>query len=625
MKEFWKKLNKIEIGSAFLASLIILMSGLDRKISINNIIYAIGQIHEYDRTVFESNMLGGAGCAVSPRYVLDKIFSFFMHINGGVWQNVVIPYVYLSVAILAAAIVSIVFRMTRNNRLFLAALLSFMFLANSCGQVGGFTLFTGDVIESIGVGMGFALAVLAVSFVVGEEKNFNAAWIIVALAACIHIHEGLYGFATIFVIAVADTINKKEFHIKNTWTIAIAVVVFLVVVLPNMITDHLNISNEEFVYIYANFRHPHHLVPSTWDRSAIIKSLMLIVLSGVLRAGCLYFKNRMDTLRMFGVEFGLFVASWIGAIGIMYIGTEKLKLVSITTIFITKYLKYVGLMAIIWYIRTAIELFADNNLILGLGILTFAFSAKNLGYEAVVVCAILLLWIYFVINNYDGDRLKGRYDIYVLLAGILFVMMDFKYAWGWVNPDIKIVFFLVITAFLSRYIWKTFGIKIFRYVTIALCVLTIGCGLRGDIYDISGLKVTFRTPTTFLINACGKDIYELAIDFAEATGKDETFLADPDDSEGAGWFQIVAQRNCYVLYKVVPSSKSMMKEWYDRYMTVQGIFDKPIEEIESIMDTADIEYILVDSGHFELFDTNSNFEVYRESINGKYRMYKHME
>lgn len=68
---------------------------------------------------------------------------------------------------------------------------------------------------------------------VGGEKNYNIAFILVSLATCLHIHEGIYGFGTIFIILVSETIYKRKIELRNVWTIFISIIVIFSVALSN--------------------------------------------------------------------------------------------------------------------------------------------------------------------------------------------------------------------------------------------------------------------------------------------------------------------------------------------------------------------------------------------------------
>ena len=455
----------------------------------------------------------------------------------------------------------------------------------------------------------------------GGKKNYNVAFILVSLAACLHIHEGIYGFGIIFIILVSEVIYRRKIELRNIWTILVSIIVILSIALPNILTDSLNISNGEFVYIYANYRHPHHLVASTWGIGSILSSLLLIILSVIVRGIYLYFIHKDEKLKFFLIEAFLFILSWITALGIMYIGVEKFHSVFVATLFIVKFFKYVGLMAGIWYVETVAELFEEGNYVLGFGVLTFAFSARNLGYKTILLCLSLMIWIYFSLHNYNKDSLKGQDYVYTVFAGMFFGMITFEYglnlAW-----KVKIIFTLIILIFACLYLWKELGFKILRPIAMIFTILFIVCSLYGNVYELCDGKIVFRTPTAYLIQSCGEDIYKLAEDFSGGTNVEDVYLADPDDTAHAGWFQIISRRNCYVIQKDVPSAKSMLKIWYDRYQLTQGLFEKSLEEIEDIMLSENIKYILVDEAHFDLFDDTEDFYIFKKCSGDSYRMYK---
>lgn len=49
--------------------------------------------------------------------------------------------------------------------------------------------------------------------------------------------------------------------------------------------------------------------------------------------------------------------------------------------------------------------------------------------------------------------------------------------------------------------------------------------------------------------AAGDELFDLAEGFRSQTELEDQFLADPDASAQSGWFQIISERNCYVVEK----------------------------------------------------------------------------
>lgn len=156
-----------------------------------------------------------------------------------------------------------------------------------------------------------------------------------------------------------------------------------------------------------------------------------------------------------------------------------------------------------------------------------------------------------------------------------------------------------------------------------ISMLLLCTSMYGKIYYFNDDgQIVYETGNNFLISAMGADLANLAENFRDSTLNSENFIADPDDKNGAGWFQIVSQRNCYVIYKVIPSSKSTVKEWYDRYMETQNIFEKDIGDIINIMSKREIDYILVNKENFEKIDSSNQFSVYLKCETDSYRIYR---
>lgn len=110
--------------------------------------------------------------------------------------------------------------------------------------LGGYDLYA---LCSISVGPALALAMLAILFIVGENKNYKFAWIFTGCSAICHIYEGIYCFAIVFIVALVECWGI----IKENICILCAVAAILIVIMPNMLTDKMIISDEEFVSIYA--------------------------------------------------------------------------------------------------------------------------------------------------------------------------------------------------------------------------------------------------------------------------------------------------------------------------------------------------------------------------------------
>lgn len=406
--------------------------------------------------------------------------------------------------------------------------------------------------------------------------------------------------------------------VKQHWCCMFYFMVVFGTVIPNMLTDSLNISNEEFVNIYAKFRHPWHLVPSSWDKFDIVYSLMLIIFPFCFRLEYLYFNERKK-IKNFFIHFLFFVISWIGALLFMYIGTEQLNIVTVTTMFISKFFKYIAIIALICYIGTVQDYFGQARYFLAFFVLTFAGSAYLMGQYMPIIFMCLITYVYYVYRNQKPER---RDCIYIGLLWCIFILIEiFAPGFGTVTKE-AVVILLIGCAITLFEMWQL-RMKRLYIVTILLIlsVLSVLC-LRDTVVICSGKKISIVTSQDVLTSSIGEDIYQLAKDFGERTERTESFLADPNVAEPVEGFQIVSERNCYVVHKIIPTSKGMVKEWYTRYQKVRGLFDKEVDEIIKVMKDTNNIYILVDDDHYSKFDNNIAFSVFSECDNDSYRIYK---
>ena len=614
------RLSKLERNNilifllSVLAAWAVLLLYIPTQMRDDNFIYAIQELHIYDNTLFTNNVFGVDG-AVSPRYVADYLFSLVMRILDGNWSGTVMCFVYVATLILAIAIANIVFSICEKNHVLYTMILAFLFPLNG-NNLAGFSLFA---VNSVSIGIALSFAVLAISFVVGKRKSFNTAWILVSISALFHIHEGLYGFAVIFIILFVDFILKKKISLKEHWGIVLYVVAAACIVLPSLLTDSMTITNEEFVYIYSQVRHPHHLVPSTWGNVTIIRSFGINISLILFRIVYLFLYEK-DKLKRFSYEVILFLIAWLGALGIAFIFTEIIPISFISTIFLSKAFKYVVLMTLIWTIQTVAAVLTKAKSLSGFFILFYCFMTHNLSELALVVCFLIVLSLLFLEYKFVSVSQYGRWNN--VLAGIIFMLFAFEDTFENVVTIHRMVILLIIMIWILSESAKWHWFIVSKVVVVGLAVLLIIVSGQNQFYTYEEGRFKLRTGEDYLCTTMGDGLYEVAIDFKAITSKDEVFLADPEKKKAAGWMQVVSERNCYVVRKVVPSSKSNLKEWYERFTKTENLFDMEIDDIIKIMQEEQIQYLLVDNKNYGKVDASSVFSVSIESSDDKYRIYE---
>ncbi len=589
-------------------------SYLTSQISEDNMIYAIGEINTYDNTLFASNIFMGQG-VLSPRFFLDTVFATIMNIDGGSWAITAMSIIYASAIIMAFAIVNIVFSVTEDNQTLYSLCLALLLVLNG-NTLAGFSLFA---LQSLSIGMALALATLGISFVIGKNKKFNLAYICLAFSACCHIHEGLYGFIIICIFCMIDIIQGTKLSLKRQWCILIYIMAVLVIIVPSLLTDKLSISNAEFVKIYSYQRHPHHLIPSSWGINNIFRSLFTILSLASFRIMYLFFIYKQK-LKLFLCEAVLFTLAWLGLLGVQYVFTEVFPLAFISTMFISKVFKYIVLISLVWAINTASDFTAYQRYLSSYAVIfyvlmTHNFEGKFLFVFFLIISGVLLLENFCVLRC--GNSLLNP-----LMSGGLFIALICLSIYSEIGIEQK---FIVLFATILSMLLKTARHYKRQFLWCGICGLSLGLllySLYGDFFWINNGHVILQSEKNLMVSTMGEDLYQLANSFKSYTQKNDVFLADPNDNFGAGWFQVESERNCYIVYKVVPSSKSIMEEWHKRYIATNDLFDKEISEIENIMTSADISYILVNKENYNIFDTSPRFDLFVSCEGDSYRIYQ---
>ncbi len=639
-------INKIKsINFDFVISCVVswslLLMFVTKGIGGNNMTYAIGEMREYNPELFIGNIIVGAG-GVSPKYVVEKIIGFLMFLNNGNWGNAAILFVYFGVIIQAIGIANISRRIDKKHQIIVSAIFTCLILY--CGNyLAGFSLFE---LNSIGMGIGIAFSIFSISFLVGDKRNYKVAWIVATCAVFFHIHEGLYCCAVILFFALVDSIVQKKILLKENVTIICAIIAGGIMAGPNILTDNLRISDSDFVYIYSVFRHPHHLVPSSWGIDLIIKTIVIDICLFLL---CLAAKKMIASskIKFYLYEAIMLVVAWIVAFFTMYIFTEIMPVATISTLFISKSFKYVLLVALIWIVRAALELREQGDYISSYLLVFFAFFASAFEFYQICIIFLIILVIMKLEEHFISDkkifiscRVITFIDIafFVLLicikrktldlemGTILNLLLSFKetmkLAFGsGMSTGIVIILVFFLVAVIEFCAKKKF--RGYKTLCIFACICMLVISAAGKIIiKNEGESFGLINGELALQTSMGAETYGLAKAFKNLTNQNTVYLGDPDDADHTGWFQVVSERNCYVVRKSIPISKATVGEWYDRYIQTTSFNDKSSDEIAQIMLSAGIEYVLVDEDNFEKLDESSLFSLYLNSSADSFRIYK---
>lgn len=547
---------------SFLMSFCIYLTYLPKSLNPNNHIYAIGQLHLFDNSIFNNNLYLSSG--FSPRFFSDHLCVLLMKLFHLSWEATQIILIFFGLLVLSYATVNIIYNLTKNKQIFYSTILSLFIATNTINQIGGFSTF---FITTTMMDVGFSFGLLAISFVIGQEKKFNLAWILLSISALFHIHEGLYSFCIVCLILLLDAIKKQTINFKNLYLFPLYVLTLLIIIVPNILTDVSNVTNLEFVSVYSYLRHPHHLVPSTWGIKNILSSFFTILYPGILYIMfSMDYKERIQKI----IEVGIFVFSWAMALLTMYLFTEVYPLSFISTLFISKFFKYVGIIALIWYIKDIKYLRNSNRDIMSYFLICFPFVNAQINFY--------LSFLYFLI--------------------LIILLKTF-------NKNITEKFF-------SKFLQKA------NYITYIMVPLVILILLVSQIIVI---EKDYKKQGA--LNIKNTKLEELALLFKQNTTKNDTFITEPRYGDYVGWFQLKSERNCFVSFKNIPSNKLKIIEWNKRLNKSKNLFEKSDLDIATLMKNERIRYILVEKKDFDKFNNSSMFEEFVALSNDtNYKVYK---
>lgn len=612
-----KKTKIFNYISSIAVAWVILLLSIPREFKDNNLIYAIGEIQAYDNALFNGNLYLGGG-VVSPRFIVDEIFAVLMSINGGSWGGAALIWIYFGAFIYAVAIANIAAKID-GCRQIIAAIIFAALISYCDNYLGGFPLVQA-VLPSICTGTGMAFAFLSISFVIGEERNYKAAWIFATLSMACHIHEGIYCCAIIFLLALADSLAQKKVLLKENTAVIFPLLMLLVIMAPNFFTDRMDISNRAFVYIYSIFRTPHHLVPSVWGIEAILKTLWID--AGLfLLAGAALISVRSDELKRSVYEATFLIGAWLVVIATMYFFTEVRPLAFVSTMTGSKLFKYVVLVALIRAMQAAFILRDKGNLASSYAVLFFAFAASLYDLKQVAILLIVALLI-ICTENYFMKKEEHIVTLRLLpiadILAFLFILSVKTPSIPW-PAEKKIVLLFIAAVILGVALKRKFkGYAVLCYLLVA-CMMFLP--LRNKVVFYERGVVSFTSGEKALRFSMGDELFDLAERFRASTGVSDEYLADPNPLN-TGWFQVVSERNCFVVFKAVPSCKATMGDWYNRYMQVKDFDKKGGHEIKQIMNFANIEYVLVKRAKYAELDKLKEYSIFLSSANDSFRVYR---
>lgn len=574
-----KLLNKISVFDILLILLFALMyrRTFTDYIAHNNTIYALEQLNTFNAELFASNPVNSVN-VLSSKYFTNYLVSGAMKM-GFSWEGVMFIFCWCAMLLYSVATWALgkyVFR----NVIFGIGFCFMVCLETACGLSGLNMVEFQTTFTGMGIAFSLGGLVCAFSGIVRKDLDerkrdrlFDIAWLLVAVSCCFHIHEGLYGGATLFLVLITAALWEGKLELKRFRCIFIFVIAVFAAVLPNMLTDYTSWDDATLIDIYIFGRIPHHYAPSTWNKYDIRLCLIGFALPFVLLW--------VDTLRK-----------------------NKKKVTCISIILAFYIVAFVAVIAIQWFftVHIPVALFS---------LLALSKEFKYLAFVAVFV------YLHLLKNALD----RREYLAFCLtLASIVYSTM---YITSNKGIDVRMVFLGIICVFMCLYHEKVLeeSEKIRTVPTLVMLgIYIIGFAVGGynTVYISNRPGINFVSPNKALRASVTDEIYGLAEDFLKYTDNDTVFLADPYDIY-ADWFQLVSRRSAYVTWKCVPNSKAAIELWHNRINQTLDFSMYTAEELENLMKNIECKYVLLNSDWNERMETDK-FKVLLDG--GNYKVYE---
>ena len=584
----------------FLFSIAFSFCFYNTTLSSDNTTYAIEEIHQYDDNLYATNICVQKE-GYSPRYCANIIISTLMHLFKQEWADIGILIIYFNYILYGIVAANSVCRLSSSRALLYSLLLLSCINQNSLGNLA----FGLDGAADVFLGTGIPLSFLGISFILGPHKRWTIAWICCALAALMHIHEGMWGGCTVGVIGLSYTLAKRKFDWIVFKGLLIYAAIILVITIPALLQID-TVDNELFVNIYAYIRTPHHLLPTNWGIKNILICFGLICIPVFFMTIIRFRRKYQDFDEDLFINIGIIIL-WLAILGVEFWATVIDPNATIVTMYLPKCFKYIvfaSMLSLLKLIDFCMEDHLYISAFLMVGILVFG----QQHYDLTFVLAIALLLINTIgkekkLWNLQDSKLPEIMEFLLWFSIIYYLSIQYS------GKTRYVVVLMYVILFMIRFILPYLNYKKWFYNILCL----MGClgviyTFNGRILRINSKGIHYISGTECLVRTMGEELYQLSLEFQKVTDKDTEFLADPYNAS-SGWVQLVSKRSCYAIYKCTPSSKRAVLEWYNRILETAPMTQMNGDEIAELLEKLGLEYVLIWPEQYELLENTEHLEV----------------
>lgn len=617
------KKNLIDFVFLLLISLTVVSLFSIDYLNGDNCNYAVEEIHQFNNKIFKGNM-STLGIEFSPRYYANRLMAFLIKIFNNNWFEISFSMIKINYILYALVATFTSMKFLKKNRLIGCFLITLCLMTSPLISISFGLNFAPDVF----LGTAAPLTFLALICVLGKEKYWLMAWILAIISTFLHIHEGFWCAFLLGVIWLAVSFSDKKINLRILIYIFIYLLFLILIVTPSLMNSY-PVDNNYFTEIYVYIRIPHHLLLSFIGKWTIIKAtLLLLFIDIVLFIDLFKYRQNKNERRTIFILVLLSI-TYISLYFLHYFSTEIYKIPFIITMYIPKSFRFFTFLGLINYIilglrRTKKSKFLSGSILLIIPLIP-NLSENNFNYYIVLMLFVLFfilekysLKLFTVKQSYRREVINLKNIINILLYTIIFLLILKNYPLM-LKRFVLLYFGILTYEFLFPYINNTKGKNI---ILVTLLILFLGNfykSMKGKVFYVTKEGCHYISGIEYAQKATEPELYKLAIKFKDITNVDEGFLSDPY-SNYSNYFQLFSERNCYILYKNVPSQKHLVIEWYKKCLKAGSMLKIDAEGLKELLKNIGFKYILLSANRFDIVKDSPYFDEIIK--NNKYGIFK---
>ena len=553
--------------SVFLIAVVIGLSGM---------VYATGDLTTYmatplaiaDDGIFSNDFSIMEFMRPNAQSISDNIMALFLR-TGIPWQVLSGALYIITVAVFAAGIIAISKRIAGEKYYIVAGVLMFLSIYSMSGlRIGRNPIWYPSFYYAQAA---FCIAVWG--FVKALDKKWYMAFILFAIATLLHFTAGSYcaAFALIFLVTKAVKEKKYKLLFAPLIWVAASVGIFLMMYLSGTTGSGL-MSGEQFVKIHAYLRHPHHHVPSSWEKLewvnyiAYIAAVFLVLFYSAKNSG-LYKKIKSFFFITTALMAAILAANYVFVEIIPVAFVAKLQ--PARSVFVYRFFLAAILALSVYNLVTKKEYFAA-------ALIVFMTALPQINIKTYSGILLLLSAIYLIAARYAKDKNIVSVKVLLHMCAIMLVILTISYFATNIAVLIQVFYCLAFIAlaavvYMADMLSGKKGEGIFSKAVSAVIAVLI---ILVPWVDITGNfeGVTLKSPeSVFTLSDIDGSAKVLALRFGENTDEDALFLGDPNDIT-TSYFRIFSLRSSVVAFKNMPFTDAGMLEWVERLTALGAVY-----------------------------------------------------